>query len=427
MSRPRLGVIGAGPDQVPLIECALRLGCDVVTIDASAARIGHLLSTLPPIIVDLADPDNLLAEISHRALDGLVSMGSEIGLQALAYCTARLGLPNGIPALALNTSRDKRLQREILRKLEAPLLRRIYRERNTRGFPVEVDHWDCRKVAVKPIDRWGSLGTTMVIVKDEKIDHRAAIFDKAFNWAFSCSDSSQIIVEEFAYGQEFGINARISSGQVQSIAANRRIVETGDWRPIGCFPMYFKRSSEKFLDIPTWLAHLIDIITSIIAILAVDWSGILNADVIVRDGVPYMLEFSFRGGGFGTTLLYDLFFDAGQTEALINDAFYNSKFSDYIQHNTMTSRDVYDPRMRPISLSLSSRAVAGLLASLPRRRVETSSLTIRSVYLQNSAEHGEIEHVTLRRRSRGAGLAIIEVGSHVPYDQLLPLFNEPTD
>jgi hypothetical protein len=394
----------------------------VVTIDASAARIGHLLSTSPPIIVDLADPDTVFTEISNHALDGLVSMGSEIGLQALTYCTARLGLPNGIPALALNTSRDKRLQREILDKLKAPLLQRIYRERNARGVPVEVDHWGCRKVVVKPIDRWGSLGTTIVIVRDERIDRRDAIFDEAYNSAFSCSDSPHIIVEEFAHGQEFGINARISSGRVQSIAANRRIVETGDWRPIGCFPMYFKKSSEEPSDIPAWLVRLTGIITSIITELAVDWSGIFNADVIVSDGVPYMLEFSFRGGGFGTTLLYDLFFDAGQTEALINDAFYNSKFSDYIHRNAMISRDVPYPRLRPISLSLSSRAVAGLLASLPRRRLETSSLAIRDVYLQNSADHGEIEHVRLKRRSRGAGLAIVEVGSHVPYDQLLSLF-----
>jgi len=186
--------------------------------------------------------------------------------------------------------------------------------------------------------------------------------------------------------------------------------------------MYFKKSSEEPSDIPAWLVRLTGIITSIITELAVDLSGIFNADVIVSDGVPYMLEFSFRGGGFGTTLLYDLFFDAGQTEALINDAFYNSKFSDYIHRNAMISRDVPDPRLRPISLSLSSRAVAGLLASLPRRRLETSSLAIRDVYLQNSADHGEIEHVRLKRRSRGAGLAIVEVGSHVPYDQLLSLF-----
>jgi biotin carboxylase len=183
----RVLFLGAAHFQVPPIEYARRAGYYALTCDNRPENPGHRLAH-ESHNVSTVDHGAVLELARSRAIDGILSFGSDASALTAALVARTLGLPG-----ACVETVDRLTRKPLFRKFldDTGLQQQRYKVFDRANIGAAASFiGDCGGTAVvKPADSSGSKGVSVV--------RSAADIDAALAYAFSESRSGELIVEEF--------------------------------------------------------------------------------------------------------------------------------------------------------------------------------------------------------------------------------------
>ena len=198
----KLMVLGAGLDQVPLIERAKAMGLYVIAVSPGDYPGMKLADKV--IDCDIRDEKGVYEAAKAEGVDGIISDKTDMPLLAMAGATEKLGLPgNAYDCIKLFV--DKYLMREKCKELGIRTIE-YCRARNAddvREFMRKVG----APIIVKPVDSCASKGVTKV-ESDEEVD-------AAFAEASEYSMGQDAIVEQFIEGTELEVDSIVLGGKVK--------------------------------------------------------------------------------------------------------------------------------------------------------------------------------------------------------------------
>lgn len=298
-----IAVVPAGAGQVPLILAAQRAGIQVVAVDGSAGAPGHALAQTS-LVVDLEDTSCVVEQLSAANVGAVASTGSELGMIVTTAWGAFARVADSLPLEAARLARDKSAQFWLLRRLGV-------RTPHTIVLPPTVAEAGdipngVRKhsVVIKPADHWGSIGTTVLAPHEAGNDDLVA---EAIATAIDVSKTSRALAQSYVPGPEYSINVACLSGAPIHIGLARKLKRLGEWRSRGLYPVaaYSHRTVYRA---PQATIDVWEMSARVIHAVAPTWTGVMNVDAVLTRRGATIIEFSFRGGGNGLSLLLDSFF-----------------------------------------------------------------------------------------------------------------------
>lgn len=233
--RRALLLLGASPDQIPLVLAARRLGLTTVVADRDPQAPGLALAD-HPAVVSTRDAGALVElcrglQACGVPLCGVSVMGSDVP-HVVAEVAARMGWP-GLPREVASLASHKRRMRE--RFLEAGIATpRFVPASSARAVIRFWNEVGCDAVVVKPVDQAGSRGVRVV--------RTAAEVAEAFAAAMAASGCGEVLAEEFVAGPQVSTETLLTETRAETPGfADRnyddtrgywpRILENGGWMP----------------------------------------------------------------------------------------------------------------------------------------------------------------------------------------------------
>lgn len=198
----KLMVLGAGADQVPIIQRAKELGHYVVTVSPGDYPGMKLADKV--IDCDIRDEEGVYQAALAEGVDGIISDKTDMPLLAMANATEKLGLPgNRYECVKLFV--DKYLTREKCKELGIRTIDycRAASADDVRAFMDKVG----APIIVKPVDSCASKGVTRIDAADE--------IEAAFAEASQYSMGGDVIVEQFIVGTELEVDSIVLGGEVR--------------------------------------------------------------------------------------------------------------------------------------------------------------------------------------------------------------------
>jgi len=274
-----LMVIGAGQYQLPVIIKAKEMGLKVVATDWSSEAPGFRYADFHRIV----DVKNMVANLKvarEFAIDGVVSIVSELGVRTTAYVAEQLALL-GLKYKAAAAATDKAMMREkfLQANFPSPKFFKINTKKEASAAILKLG----LPVVMKPTDNSGSRGVTRI----EKL----ADLDFSFRLAKENSSKGDIIVEQFLSGTEMTVEALSynSKHHILAMCSKKRIPFPGCVSIDLSYPPPF---SEKVL------AKVKKVVISALNALGIS-TGATHTEIIMTGQGPMLVEVAARGGGFG--------------------------------------------------------------------------------------------------------------------------------
>jgi carbamoylphosphate synthase large subunit len=286
---------------LPVIKSAHKYGYYVITCDYIPDNIAHKYSDKYENI-SIVDKEAVLKFAQKEKIDGIMSFAVDPGVVTAAYVAEKMGLPFQGSYESVCILQNKEKFRDFLTEHN-------FNVPKAKGFgsyeealkSIDSFLWP---VIVKPVDSAGSKGVTKVDkLKDLK---------KAVDFAISASLCGRCIIEEFlekeGYSSDtdsFTVDGNLcylsfSNQMFESTAANPYAPMGYSWpstMPVIC--------QEK---LKSELQRLMDLLNM--------KTGIYNIETrICKDGKPYIMEVSPRGGG---NRLAEMLFYATRTNLIDN-------------------------------------------------------------------------------------------------------------
>ncbi len=278
----KIMILGAGTNQLDLIQTAVRHGCYVVTVDNVPENIGHTVSH-QSVNCSTLDRESVLHWARKLKIDGICTASSDIAVPTLGYVASHLGLP-GIPLTVADTITDKRRFRAHQQRcrLSHPAFFAGDRFADIRESIQRL----APPLIFKPVDSSGSRG----IVRVGKPDPESCL--AAFTTARSFSKSGTVCIEEFMEGTEVGGDAFLIDGRIAFCAITQKYLK--GFTPIGHrLPTHISRVDQQ--RVIRELQSTCD---------AVGYAeGPLNFDVMVSPSRVTVIEMGARSGGNGIVSL----------------------------------------------------------------------------------------------------------------------------
>lgn len=212
-------ILGGGQMQVPIIQCANRMGLYTIVADMDENAPG-LIEAKERLLISTMDMDALMTYVQHHPIDGILTTSD-----APVNVVAAVGEKFHLPAMSVETAKlctNKFLQRECLRKnnIKTPL----YRIVKNGECPKELMDNALFPLIVKPVDSSASRGVQKVENAEE--------LKSAIREANNISRSHTVIIEEFIEGQEFSVESFSQNGETHIIAITQKQTIGEEY---GCF------------------------------------------------------------------------------------------------------------------------------------------------------------------------------------------------
>lgn len=282
-TKPRLMVIGATWEQVPLIRAACEEGCHVLATGESREAVGLEVADEWEIL----NPRDLghALEIAHEfGADGVTADECDYSHYAAVYVAERLGLPNaGLAAAQLTT--NKSWMREESQKYHVLQPRfvecRLYEEAEN---AVEIIGWP---VILKPVDNRGAAGVTVA----RSYEDLKTGYLEALRYSFSRT----VIVEAYIEGVHITVDGCVDQdGNHHNLAlASKRIAP--DDNPLIVEVNYPGDVSPDVAD------HLYKVNQQVVEAVGIS-AGLTHTEFILdRRGRCFLVEIANRGGGVLTS------------------------------------------------------------------------------------------------------------------------------
>ena len=281
MRQKRLLLLGGIRYLLPVIKAAHAQGYYVITADNVPNNIAHEFSD-EYANVSIVDKEAVLQVAKKREIDGIMSFGVDPGVVTAAYVAEKMGLPSPGPYQSVEILQNKNLFRRFLKDngFNVPWAESFSSKEDAFSFEFSYP------VIVKPIDSAGSKGVSRVDSPEE--------LASALENAFSHSIKGKVIVEAFIEKEGcssdsdcFSVDGQFrfvsfSSQRFDEYAANPYTPAAYTW------PSTFTQVQEKYLT--SELQRLISLLGMRTSIYNVETR-------IGKDGKPYIMEVSPRGGG----------------------------------------------------------------------------------------------------------------------------------
>ena len=268
---------------IPVIEAAHGQGYYVITADYLPDNIAHKYSD-EYVNVSIIDKESVLQEAKKRKIDGIISFAVDPGVIAAAYVQQEMKLPSMGPFESVNILQNKDKFREFLTE-------NGFNVPKAKGYNSKGDVYDDIKslvypIIVKPTDSAGSKGVSRVDSFED--------LDRALDYAFENSIKGNIVIEDFieqegcaSDSDSFSINGEMkfitfSAQRFDNTAANPYTPSAFSW------PCTYLKTQQQELESE---------LQRLISLLKMN-TGVYNIETrIGKDGKPYIMEVSPRGGG----------------------------------------------------------------------------------------------------------------------------------
>lgn len=297
----KLMILGAGIYQVPLIKKAQEMGIYTIVTSIPGNYPGFAIAD-KVYYENTTDYEAILKIAKEEKIDGIVTSGTDVAIITVGKVCDALGLP-GLSAEAAEIATDKIRMKEAyvangVRTAMFGIFR--YDDADYAGKLADFNF----PVMVKAIDSSGSRGITKV----ESIEE----FEAARDAAKAVTRSEEFIVEEFIEGEECGAQAFVQNGILEFCMPHGDYVFDGDVGvPIGHWAPY-DADPEVMEDMEETLA-------AAVRAMKLDNCAV-NADFILKDGKPYVLEIGGRAGGTCLVELVSIYYGIDYYENMIKVA-----------------------------------------------------------------------------------------------------------
>lgn len=277
MSKKKLLIVGGGYADIPLIQAAKRLGFYVITSGNRKDDLGHRYANKVNL-ADFSNPEAILKIAKNLKIDAICACCNDFSALSSSYVAERLELPGHDSFNISKIIHHKDLYRNfaIANKIRTPL---------AFGFSSINDALDNiiklnLPIIIKPVDLTGGKGITVI----NKLNQ----VKKAIEFAFECSKTKRIVIEEFINGSCHGFSAFLYKGKVifhfsdnEHYFINRYLVSAASTPSIipACVEKKLIADSEKIAS----LLNLKD--------------GIFHIQFILRKQEPIIIEICRRAPG----------------------------------------------------------------------------------------------------------------------------------
>ena len=295
-------ILGAGVYQVPLIQKAREMGLYTIVASIPGNYPGFQYADRV-VYENTVDAQAILKLAKEEQIDGICTTGTDVAMITVGTVCDALGL-SGVSLEGAIAATDKAVAKEKYRAFGV----------NTAAFryvPIEESlqavEAICEEIGypviVKAVDSSGSRGITRV--------NDASCIEQAVENAKAVTRQTHYLVEKFLIGEEFGAQAFVQNGKVEFILPHGDYVFQGDTGvPIGHFAPYDVHGLDAQVREQTELA---------IRAMGLDNCAI-NADFILCDGKPYVLEIGARGGATCLVELVSIFYGFDYYEKMLRVA-----------------------------------------------------------------------------------------------------------
>lgn len=279
----RLMILGGSRYALPIIRAAHDLGIYVITADYLPDNFAHKFSD-EYCNVSIIDREAVFERAKDLTIDGITSFACDPGVVTAAYVAERMSLPSCGPYKSVIILQNKGLFRKYLSDngFDVPTAKR-YRYAEQALHDTDIFRWP---VIVKPTDSAGSKGVL-------RVDCPADLKNAAEN-ALLFSQEGAFVVEDFIQQEGFSSDSDCFSveGDLRFVSFNSQYFDISAKNPYTpaafSWPSSMKQSQQEKLTCDLQrLLKLLDMKTAI-----------YNIETRVsRDGIPYIMECSPRGGG----------------------------------------------------------------------------------------------------------------------------------
>lgn len=292
MKQKKLMLLGGLRYLLPVIKEAHKLGVYVITADYLPDNIAHKYSD-EYCNVSIIDKDAVLMEAQKLQIDGILSHAVDPGVTTAAYVAEKMGLPFQCSYKAACILQDKHLFRKFLTDngFNCPKAKG-YQNVEDALKDVNFFNWP---VIVKPVDSAGSKGVTKVEEKEK--------LKEAIEFAFSCSISKNIIIEDFLdkVGAQSSADIFTVDGKLVYPAYSDQLFDSKAANPytpaIEIWPSTMEQKYQD--DLTCQLQRLVNL-------LGIK-TGLFNVESrVCSNGRAYIMEVSPRGGGNRIAELQDM-------------------------------------------------------------------------------------------------------------------------
>lgn len=200
----KIMILGAGVYQLPILQKAAEM-CEVILV---APMVSQDFKEYADKIydLDLRRQDEILEIAQKEKIDGIITDQTDIPVRTMAYVADNMGLPGiGYDTACLFT--DKGKMRQKLEELGIPVLP----NKTIQSLEEAVHFFETLEGAaiIKPADNQGSRGVY-------KISSRMEL-EKYFASSKSESSTGQVVIEKYAEGREFVVEAMSLNYEYQEL------------------------------------------------------------------------------------------------------------------------------------------------------------------------------------------------------------------
>ncbi len=290
-----LVILGGSHDQLHLLRTAHDMELETVVLDGNPSAPGLTLATYGAPL-DFSRVDRVvryLRELRGRGvpLAGVTTMGSDV-----PHLLQQIGAAFGWEVPSAETARlatDKHVMKLRFHERGIPLPAFALVE-STGDVAARWREWRCPRIVLKPTDRAGSRGVSVINEEDQ--------ISQAFAHARACSRAGEVIAEEYLEGPQISTESILFDGRAETPGfADRvyqgmevfhpQILENGGWYPSQLAPDQRDR--------------VVELVESAARALGIR-RGVAKGDVVVHpERGPVMIEMAARlsGGDFCESLV----------------------------------------------------------------------------------------------------------------------------
>ncbi len=275
----KLLVIGAGFLQDFVIQKAVSMGYETLTVDADPEAIGFNHAH-KHAVVNIVDEHACLEYARKGKIDGVVTAATDFGVLSASYVAQEMGL-NGLKYDVAQLIKNKYRVRKCLYNANVDDTEQAY-EVNENTDIDELARKLAYPVMVKPCDGSGSRGASRV----DKPEHLKA----ACNYAMNGSITHRAEIETFISGQEYGAESLVVNGEIHVLGIMKKWMTN---------PPYYAELGHAM---PSCLPSVVEekakiCVKKAISALGVN-SGSVNMDMLITaDGKVYIVDIGARMGG----------------------------------------------------------------------------------------------------------------------------------
>ena len=208
--KKKILIIGAGINQLPIIQIAKDFGYYVITVSVKGQYPGFDVAD-EFAYIDIFDVEAIIKFAKQKGIDGVLSDQSDMIAPVVAQVAEALHLPTWGYQNALDFT-DKARMRELYKRLGLPVplsaatttLQEAIDAANTIHYPI----------VIKPADAFASRGVFIIYDEKELRELYASSQD--------CSRSKNVIVEQYISGPQYFCQGLVEDGELTLYAFSNR-------------------------------------------------------------------------------------------------------------------------------------------------------------------------------------------------------------